>query len=155
MCQLVGSVKNLFAKSFCRSLDPKGRLLLPPEYRDVLTQENASGSFVLTGRDGYLVGYRPEQWREIENALLKITNPSANLNIFLAKFLGRAEELTPDGQGRVRIPQPLLREAALTKDVQIVGMLRTFQIWDQSRFDAMQAQDVSGELATLGIQLPL
>lgn len=148
-------MKNLFAKSFCRSLDAKGRLLLPPEYKEVLRQENTAGSFVLTGRDGYLVGYRPAQWQDIENALLNITNPSPNLNIFLAKFLGRAEELTPDGQGRVRIPQPLLREAGLTKDVQIVGMLRTFQIWDQGRFDAMQAQDISGELATLGIQLPL
>lgn len=148
------TVENLFTKSFCRSVDAKGRLLLPPEYREVLARDSAAGSFVLTGRDGYLVGYRIGQWREIEAALLKIVNPSPNLNIFLAKFLGRAEELAPDAQGRVRISQPLLREAGLTRDVQLVGMLRTFQIWDQARFDAMQAGDISAELAAQGISVP-
>lgn len=147
-------MKSLFTKSFCRSLDSKGRILLPAEYRDILMQESSSASFVLTGRDGYLVGYLPSQWSDIETAFLKITNPSKNLNLFMAKFLGRAEEISPDSQGRVRIPQPLMHEASLQKDVQLVGMLRTFQIWDQARFDSLQAGDVSEELASLGIHVP-
>ena len=58
-------------------------------------------------------------------------------------------------QGRVRIPQSLMREAGLQKDVMLVGMLNKFEIWDQNRFDALQLEDVSEELAASGVDISL
>ena len=68
---------------------------------------------------------------------------------------GPAQELEPDAQGRVRIPQVLMREAGLHKDAMLVGMLNKFEIWDQERFNALQLEDVSDELSGLGITLSL
>ncbi|MDD2967745.1 MAG: division/cell wall cluster transcriptional repressor MraZ [Desulfovibrionaceae bacterium] len=155
LCSLaVEYMDGLFNKSFCRSLDAKARLLLPPEYKTIFAEENEAGSFVLAHKDTYLVAYRPSQWQAIQEALLSVRNPSPNMNIFMAKFLGLAETVTPDQQGRVRIPQPLLRAAGITKDVQLVGMLRTFHIWDQALFDAAQPADITSELAAQGITVP-
>ena len=39
-------------------------------------------------------------------------------------------------RGRIRIPQPLMRAAALGKDVVLVGMADKFEMRDQARFDA-------------------
>ena len=64
-------------------------------------------------------------------------------------------ECLPDAQGRVRIPQVLMREAGLHKDAMLVGMLNKFEIWDQERFNALQLEDVSDELSGLGITLSL
>ena len=69
--------------------------------------------------------------------------------------MGLAQELAPDPQGRVRIPQSLMREAGLQKDVMLVGMLNKFEIWDQNRFDALQLEDVSEELAASGVDISL
>ena len=128
--------------------------MLPPEYKAILAEESETSAFVLAHKDSYLVAYRPSQWQAIQQALLSVRNPSPNMNIFMAKFLGLAETLMPDMQGRVRIPQPLLRAAGIAKDVQLVGMLRTFQIWDQAQFDAAHPLDISAELAAQGIAIP-
>ena len=50
----------LFRGQSYRSLDAKGRLMLPPEFRDALTAASADGTFVLTTYDGCLVGYPAE-----------------------------------------------------------------------------------------------
>ena len=47
----------LFRGQSYRSLDAKGRLMLPPEFRDALTAASVDGTFVLTTYDGCLVGY--------------------------------------------------------------------------------------------------
>ena len=55
----------LFRGQSYRSLDAKGRLMLPPEFRDALTAASADGTFVLTTYDGCLVGYPGPLWNEL------------------------------------------------------------------------------------------
>ena len=58
----------LFRGQSYRSLDAKGRLMLPPEFRDALAAASADGTFVLTTYDGCLVGYpgpSGTNWRSV------------------------------------------------------------------------------------------
>jgi MraZ protein len=148
-------VKKLFTKSLSRSLDPKGRLMLPPEYRDGLIADGGSGTFWLTAFYGRLVAYLPADWDLVTEQLSSIPMPSPRLSHFKTKVMGLAQELEPDAQGRVRIPQVLMHEAKLHKDVMLVGMLNKFEIWDQASFNGLQLEDVSEELTGLGINLSL
>ena len=60
---------NLFIQSAYRNLDAKGRLLLPPEYRDALLAAG-DGSFWLTiGLYGGLKAYMPADWEAIVEKL--------------------------------------------------------------------------------------
>ena len=138
-----------------RSLDPKGRLMLPPEYRDGLIADGGSGTFWLTAFYGRLVAYLPAEWDVVTEQLSSIPMPSPRLSHFKTKVMGLAQEMLPDAQGRVRIPQSLMREAGLQKDVMLVGMLSKFEIWDQTRFDALTLEDVSDELAASGVTISL
>lgn len=81
--------------------------------------------------------------------------PPPALAHFKTKVIGLAHELVPDGQGRVRIPQPLLRAAGLGRDAVLVGMLDKFEIWAQERFDDLPDEDVSEELAARNVDLDL
>lgn len=144
-----------FRKSQYRSLDPKGRLMLPPEYREALASLSEAGGFVLTGYQGKLTAYTPEDWDKTLEQFSRVKLPSLKLSRFMSKILGLAEELVPDAQGRVRISQPLMREAGLVKDVVLVGMGWKFEIWDQGRFEALESEDVSDELAASGIDIAL
>ena len=156
------TVPKLFVSSFSRSLDAKGRLMLPPEYREgleagALAGGTGSGSFWLTGFYGRLVAYLPQNWEEIVEQLNKISFSSKPLSHFKSKIIGLAQELTPDQQGRVRIPQPLMREAGLVKDVLLVGLYGRFEIWDQKRYDELMIDEesVAAELANTGLTIPL
>ena len=136
--------------------------MLPPEYREALCagsaageDDESTGTFWLTAFYGRLVAYLPADWDAVTEQLSRIRIPSPKLSHFKTNVMGLAQELTPDPQGRVRIPQALMREAGLQKDVMLVGMLNKFEIWDQKRFDALQLEDVSEELAASGVDISL
>ncbi len=134
-------------KSAYRSLDAKGRLMLPVDYREALAAGSDAGGFVLTLIYDKLVAYTPAQWEILRAQLGKIKSPSMKLGNFISKTLGLAEELIPDAQGRVRISQPLMRAGKLNKDIVLVGLTGKFEIWDQIAFEGLITEDVSDELA--------
>ena len=152
-------VNQSFLSTHYRTLDSKGRMILPPEYREALAadvQEGAEVGFWLTGFYGRLVAYLPKNWEVIMGQLCKIPFTHVKLSHFKTKVLGLASFITFDGQGRVRIPQPLMREAGLGKDVILVGMADKFEIWDQQRFDnILTTEDMSEALASTGLEISL
>lgn len=154
------AVSKLFTKSSQRSLDDKGRIMLPSAYREALTAESG-GTFWLTCLYGRLVAYLPDEWDALVEQLYGIPTPSPALVRFCAKVIGLAEELSCNRQGRVRIPQPLLREAGIAVaagtggEVMVVGMYSRFEIWDLERFNAIDMADVSAELAAKGLSIGL
>lgn len=142
-----------FTGTYNRGLDAKGRILLPPSFLQALNADGNTGSFWLTGLYGRLTAYMPDHWEKTIEQLCKVRLPSLKLSNFKTKLIGLAQELTPDGHGRVRIPQSLMREAGLSREVVLVGILDKFEIWDQSRFDAISVEDVTEELAKCGIDI--
>ena len=150
-------MKPRFRRSFHRSLDSKGRLMLPPEYRDIIHAASSSGGFVLTGYNKFIVVYTLPEWEVFEDQLYNVQNSSLELNNFRRQILGRAEELELDLQGRVRISQALMRFAGLSKDVFLLGKGSTFEIWDTQRFEVSTELDgtalsrVATELGQSGI----
>ena len=149
-----------FRKSVHRSLDSKGRLVLPPEYRDTICAASSSGLFVLTGYDRFLVAYTLPEWEVFEESLCALLYPSVDLSNFRRQMRGRAEELELDHQGRVRISQALMRFAGLSKDVLLVGQGKTFEIWDTQRFEGIRLDGdalgrVAAELGQSGIAFSL
>lgn len=144
-----------FIGSYIRTLDSKGRFLLPPDFLKAVNLHENGGSIWITSFYGKLTAYLPLQWKDIVDKLCSISMPSLHLANFISKIIGLANELIPDAQGRLRIPQPLMREAGLTKDIVIVGIINKFEIWDQARFDAIALEDVSAELNGSGINITL
>lgn len=152
-----------------RSLDPKGRLMLPPEYREVIAAGaiggeggQATGALILTKFfDECVAGYPLREWEPIElklRALSDLDEASRAVKRFL---MGNATLAELDRQGRVLVP-PYLREwAGLGKDVVLAGVGPKFEIWDQAAFDRRRrAMDESladkmAALAAKGVSLPL
>ena len=107
-----------------RSLDPKGRLMLPPEFRESLAArgracadpgvrseaapaptEGEEVRFVITTYDGCLVAYPWADWEDLEQKFARLPNPSPKVRAFRRLFIGGAEVQTLDAQGRVRLSQ--------------------------------------------------
>lgn len=145
-----------FIGSHYRNLDTKGRLLLPPGFLEALGWKRDNGvSFWMTAFYGRIAAYRTESWNLVADRLCSLNFPSQRLSHFKSKIIGLAQEFFPDSQGRIRISQSLMREAGISWQIVLVGLLDKFEIWDQARFDALPMEDVSEELLACGIQLSL
>ena len=148
-------MKARFRKVFHRSLDSKGRLMLPPEYRDIVCAASSSGSFVLTGYDECIMAYTMPEWEAFEEKMDQLPSTNRVLRDLHRQMVGRSEELELDPQGRVRISQALMRYAGLSKDVLLVGRGGKFEIWDTQRFEGLKSDDADAALALAVKELAL
>lgn len=152
-------MSDYFSGTFYRTLDGKGRLSLPAVWQKSLSA-NCAGQepfFWLTSLYGRLTAYLPKDWENTVNQLCSIKVPNLKIANFKSRLIGLANEMRPDGQGRILLSQPLCRAAGLGKSVVLVGLMNNFEIWDQGRFENLTADEseIGGELAALGIDIVL
>ena len=151
-----------FTGTHYRTLDSKGRLSLPPSWLQALAknaeeEKRPAASFWLTTLYNRITAYMPGEWENIIDDLCSIKTPNQKLANFKTRFIGLGEEMIPDAQGRIRLPQSLCRAAGLTKNIVLVGMMKNFEIWDEGRFEnlAENTEDVANELSASGINIIL
>ncbi len=144
-----------------RNLDPKGRLMIPTEFRDAAASMGSDGVLMLTNFEGCVYGYPTPEWERIEESFYSIDVLDQRLRHFQRHFLSGAVEVSFDKQGRVLIPAYLRDYAGLTKDVVVAGVGKRLEIWDQEKFEALRQKTEENfdkdmaELAERGIQLRL
>lgn len=144
-----------------RSLDPKGRLMLPPEFREEVLRHDPEGRLMLTSFDECVCGYPIPEWEGIEKSFMAVNVLNVRLRNLQRRIIAGAMEVTLDKQGRILVPPHLRSYGALDKDVVLAGMVTKFEIWDQGRFEArLKATDENldadmAELAAAGFELRL
>ena len=131
------------------NLDGKGRLAIPARYRDELLN-TCAGSLVLTAdADGCLLLYPLPEWEPIRDKLLKLSAFNPKMRALQRLLVGHAEEVTMDSAGRVLVSPALRNYAALDKRVMLVGQGNKFEMWDELKWQARLATELSfmdGEL---------
>lgn len=116
-------------------LDAKGRLTIPAKFRDVLRAQYSSEGLIITTMPSCLAAYPFEEWRKIEERFSKNSFTTPEIRTYQRFFLAGAVECPIDGQGRVLIPASLRKEAELTKEVVLSGMLTYFEIWSKDKLE--------------------
>ena len=118
------------------SLDVKGRIAMPTQYREKI-HELSEGNMVVTidTEDRCLMLYPLSQWQEIEEQLAALPTFNPATRRIQRLLIGHATDLALDRNGRVLLP-PLLREyAGLDKSVMLVGQGKRFEIWGESQWE--------------------
>lgn len=148
----------MFRGSSFHHLDPKGRLIIPARFRDVLRQSSVDG-LIVSKMDGALFCYTFEEWHKIEQRILNLAEKSDNMRRFRRVFIGGAFECPLDKQGRILIPPSLRQYSELSKEVVLVGVLDHFEIWarenwlqEDGKFQSdLKNGDMRNEVAALGL----
>ncbi|HTX53677.1 MAG TPA: division/cell wall cluster transcriptional repressor MraZ [Candidatus Baltobacteraceae bacterium] len=143
----------MFRGQFTHAIDEKGRLSIPAKFREALREEK---TLVLTSAESYLTVYPLGEWRAIEDRLRANPKFKREQRDFLRFVYSSAEDVDLDGQGRILIPQGLRQRAGIGRDVIIIGMMDTIEIWDKARWEAKLAsapppEELSARLGELGI----
>lgn len=118
------------------NLDAKGRLAIPSRHRERLDELSGSRLIVTVDRDRCLLLYPEPEWVTIERqfAALPALDPTARALQRL--YVGNAQEVDIDPQGRILLPRYLREFAALNKRVAIVGQGVKLELWDEPTWQA-------------------
>ena len=125
----------MFQGATFHALDDKGRILLPPRFRLSLGER-----FVITcGLRRTLTMYTNDTWQKIAMQLAEPGPFNSAANLLRTVFVGGADEVTTDAQGRLTIPAPLREFAELSGDIVLLGAINRVEVWSRSRWVAFCA----------------
>ena len=141
----------MFAGRYFHSIDSKNRLMIPARYRDVLAEEKVRGLYatvdVFEG-DRYLALYPTKGWEELLKRNEELARRDPDIALYVRKLLWDAEQLVPDKQGRLMMPERLMESAGLGNRVVLVGQGGHLEVWDEMRWKAFDAK-AAGQLPKL------
>lgn len=130
----------MFRGTHQHSMDSKGRLSVPARFREWLEVQCRGQLVVTIDKDRCLAAYPLPHWEQIEAKWSQLPSFDPAVRKFQRLFVGHAEELSLDAQGRILISPSLRRFANLEKNVVLVGQVHKFEIWDQAFWDARQEE---------------
>jgi MraZ protein len=117
-------------------VDDKGRLTLPARILDQVPK--SQWKFHLTaGLDRCLLLHDSEGFAELVDRIGRAVPGSRAHRALCRRFLGHSEAVVPDGNRRIRVPEPLLKYAGLaaSQPVTLVGTGRVVELWSPSVLD--------------------
>lgn len=113
------------------NLDEKGRLIIPAKIRDEL-----GDNFILTrGLDNCLSVYPKEEWNHIISKYKELPNTKDARN-FMRFLLSGATECNFDKQGRINLPEPLMKYASLEHECVVIGVNDHVEIWSSDNWES-------------------
>jgi len=133
-----GAAVVAFRGNFTHTVDEKGRLSLPSEFRRILTRHKDE-SVVLTNyiSEGArcLEGFGLSAWEDFEKKLRQKSRFSPKLQKLENFYLSRAAECPVDGSGRILLPVHLRSYAGIEKEATFTSSIHGFRIWDKRVWD--------------------
>ena len=135
----------MFMGEFQHNIDVKGRIIIPVKFR-----EGLGDSFIITrGLDQCLFAYPMEEWRLLEEKLKKLPLTKKDARAFTRFFFSGAVECEVDKQGRVNVPGPLRKYAALEKECVVIGVSNRIEFWAENNWETYfeESEDSFAEIA--------
>lgn len=132
----------MFAGEFSHTIDAKGRIIIPAKFREALGLKCVMSK----GQDGALNIYTMERWNEFDEKFKQMPQSNPSVRRYIRTFYGNAQEVEPDNNGRVMIPQKLRDIAEIKKDVVTIGAYDHLEVWDADKYrDYIEKPEFSEE----------
>jgi len=143
----------MFLGQYEHTIDEKNRLTLPSRFR----AELEGGVVVTRGIDHCLWIFPEKKWGELASKIDSLPLTQKDSRAFSRLMFSGAVDAVPDRQGRVRIPDYLLRYAGIDGDVVVVGLNSKIEVWSRERWSVQEAyveedpEGIAAQLYDLGI----
>ena len=125
-----------FTGQYFYSIDKKCRLTIPQRLREGLDPKADGYGFVAcVGFDGLLYLYTPASYEQITPHFDAKAQTSADVRNYVRLTQGLKEDLELDRLGRVLIPEGMLKQFGLAREVTIVGAGDHIELWPRERWN--------------------
>ena len=143
---------SAFIGTHKHTLDDKGRVSVPAQFRRQLTAEDL---YLNVGMEGCLVLYPSQRWQELEEKLLALPR-NRETRFFVRSLAQNLRAVSVDSQGRISIPSELAEMAGIKSDVMFLGKFDTMELWQPERYNSyIDEAGFSCEEIAEGLDLPL
>ncbi len=128
-------VSQMFIGKYYHALEENNRISLPKKFRKIETNW-----IVTRGLDGGLFLFRAQNFNQELKKLSERTFTKKAHRDFIRLMTNEAQEAVADNNGRVSLPEYLIKFAKLKKDLVIVGSYEHIEIWDRDIYHQYLAQ---------------
>ena len=122
----------MFLGEYEYKVDSKGRLPLPPKFR----QELGAELIITKGVEKYIILYPATEWHKVADSLVSRKVTSSKMRKLNRYMFGSAFNLILDGQGRIALPPTLRRYAEIEDKAVIVGANNCIELWNPTLWNA-------------------
>jgi MraZ protein len=131
----------MFYGEFDYKIDEKGRVPIPPRFRNYLKD----GLVLTIGAEKCITVYTVADWKKLSasfssSSLTRSKMRRLNRALFATAFVAKT-----DGQGRIALPPQMREHAQIVDEVVVVGVNANLEIWNKVLWE--EEKDISQEQA--------
>lgn len=125
----------LFLSTFENKIDKKGRISVPAQFRASLANQDFAGIVVYESFvNDCIEGCDISRIKQLSESIDNLDPFSSKRDAMATTVLGGAIQLPLDGDGRIILPEILLKKAGLKDKAVFIGKGPTFEIWNPEKF---------------------
>jgi MraZ protein len=117
----------MFYGEFDYKIDDKGRIPIPPRFRNALKD----GVVLAPGAEKCITAYTLSEWKKLSTALTGSSLTRSKMRRLSRVLFATAFNTKIDGQGRIAIPAPLREHAEIVDEVVVAGANTYLEIWNK------------------------
>ncbi|MFH1646842.1 MAG: division/cell wall cluster transcriptional repressor MraZ [Chloroflexota bacterium] len=130
-----------FYGEFDYKIDDKGRVPIPPRFRNYLKD----GVVLTPGAEKCITAYTIPEWRKLSEKLTGSGLSRSKMRRLSRAIFGTAFSTKIDNQGRIALPAPLREHAEIVEEVVITGANTYLEIWNKVHWE--EEKEISQEQA--------
>lgn len=147
-----------FSGKYYYTVDPKGRIIIPAPFREILTSNYSSKLYITNAPfDKCLYIYPMEEWNKLQEQVRTKPRSDEAIRFFLRRVIASAVETEMDKQGRILVPAALREDANINSNVVMAGQIERIELWDRNEWDTLfdpakiDRKTIEEKLATYGL----
>ncbi|MFN2188597.1 MAG: division/cell wall cluster transcriptional repressor MraZ [Candidatus Promineifilaceae bacterium] len=141
----------MFLGEYSHSIDDKGRLTIPAKFR----AELGAGLVVTRGFDQNLMLFPLAEWQRLSDRIIERPIGDLDVRTFRRRVFSGAVDLSPDGNGRILVPNYLREFAGIESEVVVAGLFNYIEVWSAEAWkevrDIIEQHGDAARWADLGI----
>ena len=130
----------MFRGSAVATIDEKGRLKVPTDFRRLLEERYGAELFITSVFGDAALIYPLPVWEEIEGRLSMMAATDRVKDRFLERVSYFGQQVRLDSQGRALIPQILRDRAGMSGEVVVSARIDHLVVWNRERFEKRLAE---------------
>lgn len=137
-----------FIGSYINKIDDKGRMIVPSNFKKILD----TTIFLSLEFENTLVIRTKDDFQKWENELKDLDPLKKSTRTLQRLILGNSEKIKIDSKGRINIPNILLKNSNIGKNVVVVGVgnkieIHSEDVWNEMNTNKFSLEDAAEEIS--------
>ncbi len=125
------------------AIDEKNRLLVPADIRrSIDPQRDGEGFYLVVGQNRKPWLWPQRTYEDIVSQRENDLTPDEDMLAFDQIYFAMASRVEPDKQGRILVPEKILRRTGTGKEITLLGVRDHLELWNRSDWDGRYEQNL-------------